>query len=124
VWDLNNFRTEGNIMPTKTDRNWIPWQKLPTQEAARRRKAAFTAIRKLFAEVVPLWASCGRGQCRRHRHCAGKIRPCLARSWPLLSSAAQNAAHNEVMKGGPRRLPAKTRSEWELRGFPPSNFVH
>jgi hypothetical protein len=107
-----------------TDRNWIPWQKLPRQEATRRRKAAFTAIRKLFAEVVPLWASCRRGQCRRHRRCAGNIRPCLERSWPLLSPAAQQAAHNEVMKGGPRRVPAKTRSEWELRGFPPSNFVH
>ncbi len=107
-----------------TDRRWIPWQKLRPQEAARRRKAAFTAIRKLFAEVVPLWASCGRGQCRRHRRCAGTIRSCLARGWPLLSPTEQKAAHIEVTKGGPRRVPALTRSEWELRGYPPSNFVH
>jgi hypothetical protein len=100
------------------------WRRLKPEEAARRRKAAFAAIRALFAEAVPLWASCGRGQCRRHRRCAGNIRPCLERSWPLLSKEAQEAAHLEVMKGGPRRVPPQTRSEWELRGFPPSNFVH
>jgi hypothetical protein len=111
-----------NTMPT--DRRWIAWQRLKPEEAARRRKAAFTAIRKLFAEVVPVWASCQRGYCRRHCRCAGDIRACLARGWPLLSPDAREAAHIEVIKGGPRRLPPLTRSELELRRFPPSNFVH
>jgi hypothetical protein len=106
------------------DRRWVPWQRLKPEEAERRRKAAFTAIRKLFAEVVPVWASCQRGHCRRHRRCAGDIGACLARGWPLLSPDAQEAAHLEVIMGGPRRLPPQTRSELDLRGFPPSNFVH
>ncbi len=111
-------------MPTKTDRRWISWQRMKPEEAATLRKAAFTAIRKLFAEVVPLWPNCRRGACRRHRRCAGDIRPCLARSWPLLSAEAKEAAHVEVMRGGPRRLPAQSIVERNLRGYPPSNFVH
>ena len=106
------------------DRRWIAWQRLKPEEAATYRRAAFAAIRKLFAEVVPLWSSCGRGRCRRHHRCAGNIRPCLARSWPLMSKEAQEAAHLEVMRGGPRRLPPQTRMELNLRGYPPSNFVH
>jgi hypothetical protein len=110
-------------MPKKSKRDWISWDKLKPEEATRRRKAAFTAIRKLFAAVVPLWPGCRRASCRRHHRCHGDFRPCLKRNWPLLSSAAQKAAHIEVMRGGPRRLPPRTRSELELRGYPPSEFV-
>jgi len=106
------------------DRRWIAWQRLKPEEAARHRKSAYTAIRKLLAAVVPLWKSCRRGACRRHRRCAGNIHTCLARSWPLLSKDAQEAAHLEVMRGGPRRIPPQTRTEWMLRSSPPSNFVH
>jgi hypothetical protein len=62
------------------DRRWIAWRRLRPEEEAQHRKAAFTAIRKLYAEVVPLWASCRRGACRRHRCCGGDIRACLERS--------------------------------------------
>ena len=106
------------------DRRWIAWQRLRPEEVAQHRKAAFTAIRKLYAEVVPLWASCRRGACRRHRCCGGDIRACLVRGWPLLSAQAQEAARIAVVNGGPRHVPAHTRSEWNLRRFPPSNFVH
>jgi len=41
-----------------------------------------------------------------------------------LSKDAQEVVHREVMRGGPRRIPPQTRTEWDLRGFPPSNFVH
>ena len=106
------------------DRRWIAWRRLRPEEEAQHRKAAFTAIRKLYAEVVPLWASCRRGACRRHRCCGGDIRGCLVRCWPLLSAQAQEAAHIAVVNGGPRRVPAQSRFEWDLRRFPPSNFVH
>jgi hypothetical protein len=106
------------------DRRWIAWRRLRPEEEAQHRKAAFTAIRKLYAEVVPMWASCRRGACRRHRCCGGDIRACLVRSWPLLSAQAQEAARIAVVNGGPQRMPAQSRFEWSLRRFPPSNFVH
>jgi hypothetical protein len=107
------------------DRRWIAWRRLrPEEEEEQHRNAAFTAIHKLYAEVVPLWASCRRGACRRHRCCGGDIRACLARSWPLLSAPAQEAAYIAVVNGGPRHVPAQSRFECDLRRFPPSNFVH
>jgi hypothetical protein len=35
----------------------------------------------------------------------------------------QTRAHHTVMRGGPRRLSPATHTEWQLRRFPPSNFV-
>jgi hypothetical protein len=35
----------------------------------------------------------------------------------------QAEAHHAVMRGGPRRLPPATHTEWQLRRYPPSNFV-
>ena len=46
------------------------------------------------------------------------------RHWPLLTPAEQKAAHIDVIKGGPRRTRPQTHTEWSLRRFPPSNFVH
>jgi hypothetical protein len=36
----------------------------------------------------------------------------------------QERARIEVERGGPRRLPPATHTEWILRAYPPSNFVH
>jgi hypothetical protein len=36
----------------------------------------------------------------------------------------QQATHIDVIDGGPRRVPAQSRFESDLRRFPPSNFVH
>ena len=42
------------------------WHKRRTPEAQReQRAAAFAAIRKLYAEVLPVWRTCQRGFCRR-----------------------------------------------------------
>jgi hypothetical protein len=35
----------------------------------------------------------------------------------------QMQAHYAVMRGGPRPLSPATHTEWQLRRFPPSNFV-
>ena len=40
-----------------------------------------------------------------------------------MPQALQNAAREQVLAGGPRRLPAATHTEQALRSFPPSNFV-
>ncbi len=102
-------------------------KRMTPEEEVAQREAAFAAIRRLYREVLPLWRSCERGYCRRHKSCCGDDnagRKCLARAWPLLSPQAQNRAHWQVALGGPGRLPPATHMEWQLRRYPPSNFVH
>ena len=117
-------------MPTRhrkksNDRPHAPKRLTPEQESAHR-KAAFAAIRALFCQVTEPWRSCQRGYCRRHHGCIAEAGPgaCLGRHWPLLTPAEQKAAHIEVINGGSRRQQPQTYTEWSLRRFPPSNFVH
>jgi hypothetical protein len=116
-------------MPTKrtksSDRPHTPKRLTPEQESAQR-KTAFAAIRTLFCQVTQPWHSCQRGYCRRHHCCIAEAGPgaCLGRHWPLMTRAEQEAAHIEVINGGPRRQQPQTHTEWSLRRFPPSNFVH
>ena len=91
------------------------------QEAQR--NAAFAAIRRLYCESLPLWRSCPRGSCRRHRCCNGDSTACLRRTWPLMPQDLQQQAYDQVRRGGPRRVWPATSMEWKLRGFPPTNFV-
>ena len=105
-------------------KNGLLNKRLTLDEQAAQREAAFAAIRRLYAEALPLWRFCRRSYCRRQRTCNGDARPCLSRGWPLLPPALQVHAYNEVMRGGPRRLPPATHTEWHLRQFPPSNFVY
>ena len=81
-------------------------KRLTPEEEVAQREAAFAAIRRLFAEVLPLWRFCRRGYCRRHKQCCGEIRPCVKRCWPQMPPELQNAAHRQVMAGGPRRVPS------------------
>jgi hypothetical protein len=92
-------------------------------EQVVQREAAFAAIRLLYSEVLPVWRACGRGFCRRNVRCGGDAAVCITRTWPLLPPAQQEAAYHHVVAGGPRRVPPATHTEWELRRFPPSNFV-
>jgi hypothetical protein len=92
-------------------------------EHKAQREAAFAAIRRLYREALPLWRVCARGYCRRHKSCAGAA-DCLKRGWPLMPPHLQAAAFAEVRAGGPRRQPPATHLEWDLRNYPPSNFVH
>jgi len=91
------------------------------QEAQR--EAAFAAIRRLYCECLPLWRSCARGPCRRHRACGGDGAVCLKRTWPLMPQELQQKAFDLVRHGGPRGLSPATQRESILRGFPPTNFV-
>jgi hypothetical protein len=102
------------------------WNKRQTPEEQRERKeVAFAAIRKLYAEVLPLWRSCRRGYCRRHKMCGGAdALPCLTRTWPLLSKNLQTQAWWAVVAGGPRRIRPATQFEQHSRNYPPTNFVY
>jgi hypothetical protein len=89
---------------------------MPNEEAAHR-EAAFAAIRRLYAELLPLWRFCRCGYCRRHKLCSGDVRPCLQRAWPLIPAKLQDEACRQVIAGGPRRIPPATHTEWQLPGF-------
>ncbi len=89
----------------------------------KQREAAFASIRRLYCESPPLWRTCSRGYCRRHRCCRGDGKVCLPRTWPVTPPDVQQRAYDLVMRGGPRGVPAVTHLEWILRGYPPTNFV-
>ena len=107
----------------KSGRRGLYNKRLTPDGQAAQREAAFAAIRRLYAEALPLWRSCPRGYCRRHKACSGEASTCLKRGWPLMPAELQRLAFDQVMAGGPRRLPPATHTEWHLRCFPPSNFV-
>jgi len=108
----------------KSGRRGLFYKRTTPDEEAALREAAFAAIKKLYGECLPLWRSCMSGRCRRHKTCAGAAAACLVRAWPLMPAALQKQAYDLVQVGGPRRLPPTTHAEWELRRFPPTNFVH
>jgi hypothetical protein len=113
-------------MPTrkkKRGRRGLYFKRATPDEQVALREAAFAAIRRLYCEVLPLWRACPRGECRRHHLCRGEALSCLRRGWPLMPEAVRERACKEVALGGPRRLPPATHLEWELRSYPPSNFV-
>jgi len=95
-------------------------------EAGRKqqREAAFASIRRLYCESLPLWRTCPQAWCRRHRCCRGDGKACLPRTWAAVPPEVQQAAHDLVRRGGPRRVRSATHMEWLLRGYPPTNFVH
>lgn len=107
----------------KSGRRGLFNKRLTPDEQAAQRDAAFAAIRRLYGEALPLWRFCRRGPCRRHKACAGDVGPCLNRGWPHMPPELQTEAHHTVMRGGPRRLPPATHTEWQLRRYPPSNFA-
>jgi hypothetical protein len=108
----------------KRGRRGLYNKRLAPDEQEEQREAAFAAIRRLYAEVLPLWSFCERGFCRRHKQCGGKdVLACLRRGWPLLPPEVRTRAHREVIAGGPRRAPPASHIEWDLRRYPPSNFV-
>jgi hypothetical protein len=100
------------------------YKRMTPEEEVEQREAAFAAIRLLYCESLPLWRSCSRGSCRRHRRCCNdEKRKCLQRCWPLMPADVQDRAVDEVIAGGPRRKPPATHMEQRLRCFPPTNFV-
>ncbi len=107
----------------KPGRRGLYNKRLTPDEQKAQREAAFAVIRRLYCEVLPLWRTCPRGLCRRHRNCFGEARICLPRAWPLTPLGLQKLASQQVAAGGSRRIPPATHMEWELRRFPATNFV-
>jgi len=107
---------------TSGAKNYAEDRRAPAVIEAERERA-FAAIRKLYAEALPLWRVCPSGACRRHKGCSGDHRACLRRGWPLMPAELQEQAVREVARGGPRRLAPASEIERALRRYPASNFV-
>jgi hypothetical protein len=108
----------------KSSRRGLYWKRRTPDADAAERDVAFAAIKRLYAESLPLWCTCERGFCRRHKTCAGAAASCLPRGWPLMPEHLQKRAYDLVQIGGPRRRPPASHLERDLRRFPPTNFVH
>ena len=107
----------------KSSRRGLFYKRITPDGDVALREEAFAAIRRLYAESLPLWRVCERGACRRHRTCAGDAVKCLPRGWPQMPRAVQERAYEEVQSGGPHRRPPTTHREQSLRHYPPTNFV-
>ena len=107
----------------KSSRRGLFFKRSTPDDQAAQREVAFAAIKRLYAESLPLWRVCAGGACRRHKECQGDTVSCLKRSWPLMPVDLQQRAFEDVMRGGPRRLPPATHRERRLRQYPPTNFV-
>ena len=80
--------------------------------------AAHVATWRLYCEVFAFWRACRAKPCRRHRRCLGEPAGCLMRGLPSVPEARRLTAANEVIAGGPRRIPPATHLEWIVRREP------
>jgi hypothetical protein len=77
--------------------------------------AAHLATHRLYCETLKFWRRCGLVTCHRHRRCLGEPTGCLMRGLPFVPPAERLRAQDQVIAGGPRRLPPATHVEWCLR---------
>ena len=77
--------------------------------------AAHIATSRLYCDALSFWRHCSRRTCKRHRRCLGEPTGCLMRGLPSVPAAERLQAQQEVIAGGPRRIPPATHVEWQLR---------
>jgi hypothetical protein len=77
--------------------------------------AAHVVAHGLYCDAFRFWRHCGDGACRRHRRCAGDPVACLGRSHFRVPPSRRRRAQQEVIAGGPRRIPPATHIEWTVR---------
>jgi hypothetical protein len=77
--------------------------------------AAHVATYRLYCDALGLWRRCPEKPCKRHRRCVGEPQGCLLRGLPFVPPAQRLSAQQEVIEGGPRRIPPATHFEWQVR---------
>jgi hypothetical protein len=77
--------------------------------------AAHVATHRLYCDVLAFWRRCGLRSCKRHRRCLGEPRQCLLRGLPFVPPSRRLKAQQEVIAGGPRRIPPSSHVEWQVR---------
>jgi hypothetical protein len=77
--------------------------------------AAHVATHRLYCDALSLWRRCAWRTCKRHRCCMGEPTGCLLRGLPYVPPRARLKAQQQVIAGGPRRLPPATHIERQVR---------
>ena len=77
--------------------------------------AAHLAAQRLYCDVLKFWRGCRVASCKRHRRCMGEPTGCLMRGLPSVPQAERLRAQQEVIAGGPRRIPPANHMEWTVR---------
>ena len=77
--------------------------------------AAHIVIHQLYCDALAFWRQCPARSCKRHRRCCGEPTRCLKRGLPPVPPVERIKAREQVIAGGPRRIPPATHIEWSLR---------
>jgi hypothetical protein len=85
--------------------------------------AAHIATHRLYCDALRFWRRCALRTCKRHRRCLGEPTRCLKLGLPLVPPAERIEAREQVIAGGPRRIPPATHMEWSLRRAPLETLV-
>jgi hypothetical protein len=77
--------------------------------------AAHVATWRLYCDALRLWRHCSMRGCQHHRHCHGTTNACLQRGLMFVPPSRRLRARQEVIAGGPRRVPPASHMEWQVR---------
>jgi hypothetical protein len=77
--------------------------------------AAHIATHRLYCDALSFWRHCSMRTCKRHRRCLGEPTRCLMLGLPSVPQVERLKARQEVIAGGPRRIPPATQIERTVR---------
>ena len=77
--------------------------------------AAHVATWRLYCDALRLWRGCSMRSCQHHRHCLGTTNACLQRGLLFVPQSRRLRTRQQVIAGGPRRLPPASHMEWQVR---------
>jgi hypothetical protein len=77
--------------------------------------AAHVATWRLYCDALRLWRHCSMRSCLHHRRCLGTTNACLQRGLLFVPLSQRRRAQQQVIAGGPRRVPPASHMEWQVR---------
>jgi hypothetical protein len=126
---------EGKVVTNGKETRMPSWRKKPANQhhlnkrytphqQQARYNAARTATQRLYCDVLDAWKGCRNKRCKRQRCCMGGAATCLKRALADIPQHRLDALRDEVIAGGPRRVPPATHKEWGLlRRYPISSLT-
>jgi hypothetical protein len=113
-----SIKRENSIMPAWRNKRWDAGnftKRRSIEEGRVLADAAHIATHRLYCDALAFWRSCSKRTCKRHRRCTGEPTGCLMRGLPFVPQAQRLKAQEEVIAGGPRRIPPATHLEGSVR---------
>jgi hypothetical protein len=80
--------------------------------------AAHGATCRLYCDALRFWRRCSMRTCQHHRRCLGHGNACLLRGLIFVPPSRRLRAQQQVIAGGPRRVPPASHMEWQVRREP------